>query len=182
MEKLTLERLDQIEQDWTSYFDGDVQTGFSILTSVVRKGWDDYAKLQKELNEIKEKQSKDDSMRLLEEINNKDKKINKLAYELVELDDKNNNLTEKCEELKKAIDLSGDEKLTYYITVLEGKLKKRFEEGMELRASGKISETTMTILTIGYQLVYMAKEAYRTIVRELEKEEDDVEKEETTTE
>ena len=107
------------------------------------------------------------------ELEEKNKKILELKAILQEqqitIDELREELAEKNEELtevKSVLELTGDEKLSLYLDHLVDRLKERHDEGAKLRLDKKISEYTFTNLTFGFELAYLAKEAYALVLKE----------------
>jgi hypothetical protein len=100
------------------------------------------------------------------EVEEKQKKILELSAAFEEQQIAMDTLNEKLSEVNDILELTGDERLSLYLGLLVDKLKERHDEAAKLRLDKKISEYTLTNLTFGFELAYLAKEAYALVIKE----------------
>jgi len=136
---MDLEKLNRIKQNWHDVYP-TAEEGINELATELATAW----------NEFKEKQ----------------KKMMELSAAFEEQQFQMDELNVKLSEVDEIVKLSGDEKLSVYLDYLLDKLKDRHDEASKLRLENKISEYTFTNLTFGFELVYLAKEAYALVLKE----------------
>lgn len=74
------------------------------------------------------------------------------------------------EKLLEKIGASPDLKLLHHLIILEEKFKQKFDEAIILRTEEKLSEFTLTSLTLAYHLVFSAKTAWQMALKEAEQQ------------
>lgn len=136
---MDLEKLTKIKQNWHDVYP-TAEEGVMELATALATAW----------NDLKEKQ----------------KKIMELSAAFEEQQIQMGELNTKLTEVDDIIKLSGDGKLSVYLDYVLDKLKTRHDEAAKLRLENKISEHTFTNLTFGFELVYLAKEAYALVLKE----------------
>lgn len=106
---------------------------------------------------------------LTQEIADKRKENVSLRKEVSALTETIINWKSQNDQLLEKIGASPDLKLLHHLIILEDNFKKKFDEALILRTEGKLTEFTLTSLTLAYHLVFSAKTAWQMALKEAEK-------------
>ena len=134
---------------------------------------DRYEKLEEKYNSLRSSTTKEivplDNIErdaLKQDIEAKRQENLVLKKELNSLLEKTLKLDEEQVTLEKKLGYSEEQKLLDHLQLVENKFKEKFDNAFVLRTEGKLSEYGLTALTLGYHLVYSAKIAYQSALKE----------------
>jgi hypothetical protein len=171
---MNLDLLAELEQDWKSCY-ANPDEGFKDLAAHLRKSWENFDTIVAENAALRLHISNNPEIIPMDHIErnalkmdsaDKQKKIIELMHDAEALKEEVTQLTTNSRDLRKKIDLDDNALLSYYLAKLNEKFRKSFDDALELRREGKVSEYTMTLLTSAHECAYLCEKLYEAAMKE----------------
>lgn len=172
MSNITVESLPKIEQDWSAHYK-TVAELLAALGTELRSSWSKVDELTAELKKAAEGKAKavdpmSDAERraLMQDIDFKREQIITLNKNVDEVKEQMKYYDALLSQLQERVGIPESDLLTDYLRIVESKFKEKYDLAIAERGSKNISEYALTGVTIGYHLIYAAKTAWDSALRE----------------
>lgn len=177
---LDIERLASIERNWQAEF-METRDLIDFFAVEVRDLWRERDAL-KSAAAAAQQEDKDavvpldgvERNALKSEIEEKRVKLVDAYKDIESLKEKINEYDLQKKDLQGKLELTEEDKLEMYLTLLEKKFKDKYDAAMALRAEGKLNEYAITAVTLAYHLVYSAKVGWASACRAAKELSDEV--------